>query len=404
MPPKHPLPIPPNAFEALESLKQLLDSNPKYRFGIGVKRKSGEFLDQLALIVYVPEKKSPEQLTPSQMVPSHFEGFPTDVEQFQRILIADHAKYDILKGGIEIGKTLIFDLNGNGHMQSGTLGCIVRRRSDSRKYFLTCEHVASHISCNVLDPQGHCSGSNLHNYMNMTIYQPADETPSFVIGQCVDASINLDAAIIKPNSQRDITNTIQEIGAVRGKGFVSPWEPVWKRGRTTGLTNGLVRAILPEHSNTPTTLEIVGFPISAKFADHGDSGSVIVNSRQEVVGLLNSISDQSGTTAYATLIDPICDALNIDIAAGPVISSITPNSAVITSLAPVVIEGFGFDSPIQVTFGGVPAAIIQQSPTRLEVFPPPMLVSTIVDVKVQNKWGDVSEDGPSTKFEYLPIL
>jgi hypothetical protein len=87
----------------------------------------------------------------------------------------------------------------------------------------------------------------------------------------------------------------------------------------------------------------------------------------------------------------------------PIISSITPNPAIITALGPIVIEGIGFDTPAQVFFGNTPAAVLQQTATRLEVFPVPMLVATTVDVKVVNKWGDASEPSPAAVFHYLPV-
>lgn len=398
--PKKPIKIPPEAFNALTSLKQSLGSNTKYRFGIGVKTKSGEFQDLLSLIVYVPEKKPPEQIAPSEMVPSVFEGFPTDVVEARNILITDT---DALCGGMEIGHTPINDPTGIAHISSGTLGCVVRRRSDNRRHFLTCEHVVSHRSCDVLNAQGQCAGPNLHDYQYMSMHQPANDSPLSIMGICVEASIELDAAIISPSSSRSISNTIKEIGPVKGKNKIDQlWVPVWKYGKTTGKTNGHVISIVP-YEPQPYYL-IAGLPSPTRFADHGDSGSAIVNSQQEVVALLFAITDESGTIGLATMIEPICDKLKIDIAVGPIITSITPNSAVITSISPVVIEGFGFDSPTIVTFGGVPAAVLQETPTRLEVLPPPMLVSTVVDVRIENKWGDISENGPTSKFEYLPIV
>jgi hypothetical protein len=150
-------------------------------------------------------------------------------------------------------------------------------------------------------------------------------------------------------------------------------------------------------------MEFVGFPLG-RIVDHGDSGAAVVNNQQEIVALLKAATDETGTNAIATLITPIQDALQIDIVVTPIISSITPDSAIITALGTVLIDGVGFDPPAQVFFGGVPTAITQQTSTRLEVFPPPMLVSTTVDVRVTNKWGDSSEPDPLAVFKYLPIV
>jgi hypothetical protein len=69
------------------------------------------------------------------------------------------------------------------------------------------------------------------------------------------------------------------------------------------------------------------------------------------------MTDETGTNAIATLIAPIQDAFQIDIVVTPIISAITPDSAIITALGPVLIDGVVFDPPAQVVFGGVPAAI-----------------------------------------------
>ncbi|HDR7429955.1 TPA: IPT/TIG domain-containing protein [Bacillus toyonensis] len=399
------LKIPLNALDALNSLRKLLekDFNHNYRYGIGFKRISGEFIeDELVIVVYVPKKKPQDKIPLSLRVPMKYEGFHTDVVESQNTLISDSSSYNPLRGGIQISPPPLPGFPG----EFGTLGCIVRKRSGGGRLFLTCEHVVSNT-----DP---ITKLELHNTQNQIMFQPASNTPNSAIGKCIEASIPVDAAIIEPTSSHGISNTIQEIGYVKGScpsNLVMIGDKVRKRGRTTGVTTGLVRVVLPAQPATPQSIEIQGvnfnggFPYpSARFADHGDSGACIVNERQEIVGLLNLITDNTGITALATLIDPIRDALKIEVAVDPVITSITPNSAVITSPVPVVIGGFGFDSPNQVYFGNDSAVIVQESPTQLKVYPPVMLASTTIDVRVKNKWGDISEIVPESKFEYRPLI
>jgi hypothetical protein len=144
-------------------------------------------------------------------------------------------------------------------------------------------------------------------------------------------------------------------------------------GAATTKTDGGVVAVIFNALGKPQRIDIRSFDPSLRFADHGDSGSAVVNNRNEIVGLLTSNFDNSGTRSFATVIDRVRDELEIEIAADPVVTSVVPNSATITTLEPVVIQGWGFqptDDPgwqpdVQVQFGGVPAAILERSSTMV---------------------------------------
>jgi hypothetical protein len=174
-----PKETPPEAFMTLSSLKRRLGGDKsKYRFGVGLKRIGGRVLDEVALIVYVPKKLPAAELDPSELVPSEHEHYRTDVVEWKYIPIADAQLYNPLRGGIEISPIgvhtgVIFRVG------RGTLGCVVRRRSDGQKLLLTCEHVASHDDVN---------GVNLHDALNQDIFQPSDgEGTASIIGrwQCL---------------------------------------------------------------------------------------------------------------------------------------------------------------------------------------------------------------------------
>lgn len=386
---------PEGAFEALDSLKGRLGTSARaYRFGVGLKRSGGNVLDEVSLIVYVPKKLPLSELPAEAHIPPEHQQFRTDVVEARFIPIADPAFYDPLRGGIEISPSGIAIPHGL-RVERGTLGCVVRRRSDGARLLLTCAHVASH------DDE---DGNDLQDAVGQNIFQPSDgESTATIIGSCVTADFDLDAALIAPNATRSFRSMIQEIGPLAGSGTVNFFDPVRKRGRTTGLTSGIVLAFLPDSSGIPRTIEFGGFP-PGQIVNQGDSGAAVVNSRQEVVGLLKQMTDNTGTNGLATLIAPIQDKFKVDIVAMPSIASIAPNSAVITALGTVVITGFGFDTPAQVSFGGTPAAVVSQTSTKLEVFPPPMLVATTVNVTVTNQWGESSEPGPAAQFQYLPIV
>lgn len=114
--------------------------------GFGLKQTGGTFGDELAIVVFVSEKKPEEALAPAERIPRLFEKYRTDV----RIVPQHHlgacentAKYSTIQGGIQIANageqvgSMIF-------RPFGTLGCIVRRRNHSGRenvYMLSNAHV-----------------------------------------------------------------------------------------------------------------------------------------------------------------------------------------------------------------------------------------------------------------------
>ena len=94
---------------------------------------------------------------------------------------------------------------------------------------------------------------------------------------------------------------------------------VFKVGRTTGLTNGTITAIGTVVGPIPydpgpcwfhQQIEIVG-DHGTMFSDHGDSGSAIVSTTGEVIGLLYA---GNGTQTYACPIQAVLTALNCTLA------------------------------------------------------------------------------------------
>lgn len=325
--PKQILQIPPSAWDSLASLRQKLGegSSGQYEFGVGYKRTSGKILDQLSLIVYVLKKVPKEQVPSSQLVPTVFEGFPTDVVECQKKLLIDNKRYGDIHGGIEIGtswKDDMGNLNGGG---AGTLGCIAQKRQGNQKVFLTCEHVVSRWINN----------DNQHDGVGKSIYQPSLHSPynPREIGICTKVNVPLDAAIIEPPDDSsafdNILATIEEIGPVKGKFTINKQNCclnpstvgiVSKRGKSTGLTHGVVIAFTTPSSDNPMAVEILSInaALGIPFADFGDSGSAVLNSEQKVIGILTSINPNPLIlSAYAVLIDPICDELGIDIVVDP---------------------------------------------------------------------------------------
>ena len=118
---------------------------------------------------------------------------------------------------------------------------------------------------------------------------------------------------------------IVDIGAITGTATATPGMAVRKRGRTTGLTYGVVDGIslsitLPYPGNIgPKTLinQIDVRPDTARnaeFADHGDSGSVLVNNEGKIVGLHFAGSDDGH--GIANPIAEVLAALDVSVISG----------------------------------------------------------------------------------------
>jgi len=130
----------------------------------------------------------------------------------------------------------------------------------------------------------------------------------------------VDCAIARITGQPGFTNEIQDIGFVFGSAplngagsTVVPGDRVMKRGRTTGLTTGTVVSGRTPVGTKSDQIEIrpdAGVP---KFAYKGDSGSVVVNDQNVVVGLLWSIDAATETLGFANLITNVTAAMGITI-------------------------------------------------------------------------------------------
>lgn len=136
-------------------------------------------------------------------------------------------------------------------------------------------------------------------------------------GHIIDARLHLDTAIIQLEPGQKYKADIEEIGFVTGDHEVTADEamssyPVKKRGRTTGLKNATVDYLHAEgnigdtvfHRHYSEAMKITG----PGFSDHGDSGSAVLNSANEVVGLLFG---GGGTSALATPIQSITTELEV---------------------------------------------------------------------------------------------
>jgi hypothetical protein len=131
----------------------------------------------------------------------------------------------------------------------------------------------------------------------------------------------VDAAMAKLEQGVAFTQTYlpaHQQPALQGIGVPRVGDKVFKIGRTTGLTNGTITAVAivvgpiaydPGNCWFNQQFEIVGDQ-GTMFSDHGDSGSAILSTTGEVLGLLYA---GNGTQTYACPIQTVLAALNCNL-------------------------------------------------------------------------------------------
>ena len=290
---------------------------------VGYKYVGGERTDDLAIRVMVEQKKA--SVPAAERVPATIDGVKTDVIQRTFFLHAprnqkpveeldlqsDGGTYNPVKGGVSVGPVRPV----GGIVWAGTLGAVVRDNKTGGPLILSNFHVLA------VDENARPGDA---------IAQPSlvdgGRDPTSVVGVLQRTALTdaVDSAVATLQN-RAYSGDIVDIGAITGTAAATPGMAVRKRGRTTGLTYGIVDGLslsitLPYPGNIgPKTLinQIDVRPDTARnaeFADHGDSGSVLVNNDGKIVGLHFAGSDDGH--GIANPIAEVLAALDVSIISG----------------------------------------------------------------------------------------
>lgn len=385
--PDGPIDIPADAADIAQQLQDFLATvlAQDFRVGIGMRRVGGEFTGEVALRVFLPEKLPPDRVSPQQLIPREFGGYLVDVDILAVELIVDSAAYAPLRGGIQISPPPVI-VGDVASRSFGTAGAVVRRRSDGAKCLLTCRHVVGGSGTKVFQPAFHNPGST-------------------IIGDVVADDPTFDCAIVQRSDPdtRGVISEIEEIGPVQGDSGVMLWQPVHKRGTTTGHTFAVTSDFLLARVGGALFHDLImtTFPPGGLFADHGDSGSAVLNADDEVVALLYGLFGGNTGTGMATLIYHVKEALGVDIAVPPQVLGVDPDSALGTAatFGQVTIRGRGFVGP-RVEFDGLPVIATVTATEDTIVVIPPLHLPGQVDVRVRNADGELSAPSDLAVFRY----
>ena len=287
---------------------------------VGYKVVGGVQTEEVAIRVHVEKKKS--SVPKAQQVPASIDGAVTDVlERTYELQVvrtpldfsaqADTTHYATLQGGISIGPSRAI----GGFVFAGTLGAIVTDNVSGKKAAVTNFHVAC------VDSGWHVGDRQVQPSRVDTGTVPGDEFGAILRAVL---SSHVDGAVLSIDAGKTTSGTIVDIGTVNGTKPATLGMVVRKRGRTTGLTHGSVDGLsltvnvdygdgLGVHTLTDQVSIATDTAQNPLFSDHGDSGSVIVDSTGAVVALLFA---GSGTNTVGNPIASVLSELNIAIPKG----------------------------------------------------------------------------------------
>ncbi len=321
------------------SVPRLLELPNVVGVGKGYKQVDGRNTGKPAVTVLVSKKVPKGQLRSDTVVPTSIALADTDViEVGDVVALSRLERMRPAKPGTSIGHYKI---------TAGTFGALVYDAKTGEPLILSNNHVLANSSDGrdgrasvgdpILQPGRYDNGKDedmigrLYKFVPITlevgipeckIAAAFERTLNSIIRRfrknyClkvynIKATSNLvDAAVAKPLSWDMITDEIIDLGVPKGVAEVEVGDKVSKSGRTSGTNHGEVKVV-------QATIKVsMGDAGNAVFADQcvtthmaqpGDSGSVVLNQKSEVVGLLSAGSDTVSIFARAK---NVCEALGI---------------------------------------------------------------------------------------------
>ncbi|MFW6287304.1 MAG: hypothetical protein ACOC2J_00970 [bacterium] len=276
---------------------KMLPLNHVVGVGYGKKMKHNRKTDEDSIVILVDKKIPEDQLDIKDLVPGKLGPLKTDVQEVGTLELLStprNQRYRPAPGGVSIGHYRI---------SAGTLGGIVKDKKTGEPLILSNNHVLANITNGrdgrakkgdpILQPGTYDKGmenEDVIGYLERYIpLKPAKSVfnPAYNIVDC---------AVAKPVNQDAIEDNILGIGTIKGIKDPEIDMKVMKSGRTTGVTEGTIRAIdstvnvnIDDSKQAVFTDQIVTSPLS----QGGDSGSLVLDEDRNAVGLLFAGSNQA---------------------------------------------------------------------------------------------------------------
>jgi hypothetical protein len=297
----------------------------KYIKGVNTRRA--------AIVVFVTQKIPISQLSAEDIVPDTIDGIKSDVQisgPIKALAFDRTKKWRPAPGGVSIGHPLI---------TAGTLGMIVRK--GNIRYILSNNHVLANSNNakigdetwqpgkydggGAMDLIGHLADFITINFLGDGSTCPVARGWAWVFNAFAKLfhrksrqktysleNNKVDCAITRPFDE-DVSEEILEIGVPNGFNMseLNVGDVIKKSGRTSGLNEGTVIG-MDGVASVGYDDKIAVFEdqiFTTQIAQGGDSGSAVLNERNQVVGLLFAGSDQM---TIVNKIANVIDALGLD--------------------------------------------------------------------------------------------
>ena len=281
---------------ALRKKKRFTSHLPANIVGIGVAEKisGGKRTGALCVTVFVAKKFPKKGIGRASLIPSAIDGIPTDVRAVgypKRLANAHRSRQRPCPGGVSVG----LDYNAVAYKFAGTLGGIfVDAENPSKRCMLSNNHVFADenrmpIGSGIVQPGTLDGGRNADRIGSLYRFVPLrfDNRRNWM-----DAA----AGVFESNALANMA--IVGLGMPTGVSKPELNSVVRKSGRTTGVTEGIIRAIPFDVINVQYETGMVRVDDvmvieseQGSFSKAGDSGSLILDAKGRVVGLLFAGSD-----------------------------------------------------------------------------------------------------------------
>lgn len=287
---------------------QLMNKANVIATGIGYKRVDNRTTDKLSIVCSVEIKTSADKLDAEDLIPEEVQSVPTDVNPtgMFRTLQDPTGRFRPAPGGVSIGHV---------NISAGTLGCWVEK--DGELFILSNNHVLANsneasLSDAILQPGPYDGGITSEDEIaELSEYVPITYNSD---GEDSEAPENLvDCAIARPHDPDEVDSEIFQIGSITGVKEAEFDMEVKKSGRTTGLTTGVIEQVDVTSRVNFGSNRVAVFTdqvMAGEMSEGGDSGSVVLDTDDNIVGLLFAGSD---TTTLINRIENVFDALEVSL-------------------------------------------------------------------------------------------
>lgn len=307
--------------------KKLLSMKNVIGVGIGYKEslEASTGAPKMGVVVLVKHKLPETELEAHQIVPKQINGVITDVIEVGELRLLGRTE----RGGpAQPGRSI-----GHYKITAGTFGAVVKDRQTGELLILSNNHVLANgtngkdnkakMGDPILLPGPH-DGGNIEKDIIGRLYKYHPIEKVFTQSSCARAASaefwanalcqflapkykvkvmrqneganTVDAALAKPVNPEQLDSSILDIGEVQGVAEAEVGMEVTKSGRTTGVTEGVVKAInatvqvdMGDGEEAVFHDQIIATPMS----QGGDSGALVLDMKKRAVGLLFAGSDKT---------------------------------------------------------------------------------------------------------------